>query len=132
MLLVSDKSFTISKKISGDTVVFEFEPNVPVEMPDDFAREYLDNEFTKTFIKIAGEDKAQSVEPPVVGEEKIELPVVEDPPKGEFVPPVVFTEEDLDDMGYDDVFGIAKEMGLRPLPNWKIETLIKKILDEQK
>ena len=34
-------------------------------------------------------------------------------------------------MEYEDVFGIAKEMGFNPMPNWKKETLIKKIIEAQ-
>lgn len=138
MFLISDRSFAISKIINGDYKVFEFEPGVPVEVPNEIGQEYLENYSTKTYIK---EFKGKIEEPVETPDEPIEetlneigpidLPIINDPPVEEEIETTIFTEAELNEMEYEDVFGIAKEMGFNPMPNWKKETLIKKIIEAQ-
>lgn len=119
--------FGKSISVNGEYVykTYEFEPGKGVEVPEEVAQSILRTPgnkevyFTKEdYIKNFG----KAVEPPNEPWESKET-------FDEVVEETAFTKDDLDALEDSQIFDIAKEMGLKPMPNWKRETLIKKILE---
>jgi len=90
--------------------VFELKPKIPMEVPDNFAQSMLDTSFGKEQL--------------FKEEDYIEKFFKSEENQSDISP---FTLEKLNVLGYDELFGIAKEAGLNPNKTWKHETLIKKI-----
>lgn len=121
----------IALAITKEKVVYNFEPNLVIEVPDNIGEIILSNSYNQNFIsKVSGEEGKKEIP---------ELKLVEDPPlpktevneeeKKEEVKPL-FTEEELSKMSNEDLVGLGKEMGLQGVNiGWKRETLIRKILE---
>lgn len=128
MYLISKIALAITK----EKIVYDFLPNVKVEVPDHIGEIILENPYNQQFItKTDAPVKDEKVYP--------ELKVVQDPPlpksevneeeKKEEVKPL-FTEEELLKMDKEELVELGKEMGITAVNiGWKEETIIRKILD---
>lgn len=78
--------------------VFNLKPNEPIELPDDYALTLFENDFLKDKISEASDYEISNQ---------------------------IFTKENIEGLGMEQLYGIAKEAGLNPSKTWKRETLEK-------